>query len=65
MFFGRRAPQHDQTPCPDPSECEVPETKELTPEEIAEMRELMRLVKNGEGWDAQGRPWPRPNEARR
>jgi hypothetical protein len=34
MFFARRAPQHDQTPCPEPSECEVLDTKELTPEEI-------------------------------
>ena len=65
MFFARRAPHRDQITCPEAGEWVIPDTIELTPEEIAEMRELMRLGKTDQELNAQGRSLPRPIEVRR
>ena len=44
MYYADRVPDRELETGSESSEWEIPETRELTPEELAKVRELMRSV---------------------
>jgi hypothetical protein len=52
MFYADRVPDRELEPGSESGEWELPDTRELSPEELAQVRELMRSVEADASWEA-------------